>query len=558
MLLGTVHLRCHLHGEVRLVFAREHAVGHLVKDLRELARVMLADSEDNGLPNLAADRVAQGIFEEGFAEELVGGLGEESLLKLPLLERLAVVVAFVVLERDDETIVRKKLRGDGAAGIDDGRVDEEAILDAIKEGVAEGGLAVVAAKGAVGIEHETALELARVFGGQLVFIELLEVVERRGGEAKLVADKVIEHGASIATDGAVSFVRDDEVEIGRRKELLVFVIEEQRLDGGDDDLGVPPVVAIFFVDDALVVVREDLLESLERLVFEFEPVHEEDDAAGVAGAEEELDDGGGGEGLAGARGHFEQKAVAAFPDGLLNGIDGFLLVEAEEAEAIHLDEAGAFAFVLPSGFRGVARALGEDDIVILDNFLDEALRVRRGLLVAGDGGRRRERRNDIRVAAFEIPEVMEVAVGENDEAAVLRLGVFACLLLAHERTFVLGLGFEDDEGERLFVEQQEVDEALTGFLEVLTERVEVLRLHGHAGFELDVRGAFRVREEAPTCVFEQLVDLDAGGGFFHAAKASSSSDRARYLPAVSHSLASKPRFAEESLEAFGLVRAMGD
>ena len=31
------------------------------------------------------------------------------------------------------------------------------------------------------------------------------------------------------------FVRNDEVEVGGRKELLVFVVEEPRLDGGDDD-----------------------------------------------------------------------------------------------------------------------------------------------------------------------------------------------------------------------------------------------------------------------------------------------------------------------------------
>src|ERR1700676_2430671 len=96
------------------------------------------------------------------------------------------------------------------------------------------------------------------------------------------------------------FVRDDKVEIGGRKEMLVFVIEEQRLDRGDDDFGMTPVVTILLIDDALVVVREDLLESLECLVFEFEPVHEEKHAAGVAGAEEELDDGGGGERLTGA------------------------------------------------------------------------------------------------------------------------------------------------------------------------------------------------------------------------------------------------------------------
>ena len=55
---------------------------------------------------------------------------------------------------------------------------------------------------------------------------------------------------------------------------------------------------------------------------------------------------------------------------------------------------------------------------------------------------------------------MQVAVGEDDEAAVLGLGVLAGLLLADERVLVLGLGFEDDEREALVVEQQEVDEAL--------------------------------------------------------------------------------------------------
>ena len=70
---------------------------------------------------------------------------------------------------------------------------------------------------------------------------------------------------------------------------------------------------------------------------------------------------------------------------------------------------------------------------------------------------------------------MQVAVGEDDEAAILRAGVFAGLLFSGQRIFVLGLGFEDDEGEALLVEQQEVDEALLGLLEVLAKRVEILR-----------------------------------------------------------------------------------
>jgi hypothetical protein len=84
-----------------------------------------------------------------------------------------------------------------------------------------------------------------------------------------------------------------------------------------------------------------------------------------------------------------------------------------------------------------------------------------------------------------------------------------------ESPLVLGFGFEDDERERLFVEQQEVDESLAGFLEVRPECVEILRLQGDLGLKLDIRRAFGVRKKAPTRRFEQLVDLDAGGGFFH-------------------------------------------
>ena len=88
-------------------------------------------------------------------------------------------------------------------------------LHAIKQGVAERGLAVVATEGAVGIEQQAALELARIFGRGLVLVELFEVIARRGGEAELVADEVVEDGAGVAADGAVRFVGDDEIEVGR-------------------------------------------------------------------------------------------------------------------------------------------------------------------------------------------------------------------------------------------------------------------------------------------------------------------------------------------------------
>ena len=109
---------------------------------------------------------------------------------------------------------------------------------------------------------------------------------------------------------------------------------------------------------------------------------------------------------------------------------------------------------------------------------------------------------------------MQIAVGEHDEAAVLRLGVFARLFLADERILVPGLGFEDEEREAPGVEQEKVDVAFCGFLEVVAERLQVGRLDRNAGFEANVRGRVASLKKSPAGRFEQLVDLDAGGGFF--------------------------------------------
>jgi hypothetical protein len=49
-------------------------------------------------------------------------------------------------------------------------------------------------------------------------VELLQVVARRGRQPELVADEVFEHGAGVAADGAVRFVGDDEIEVGRREQ----------------------------------------------------------------------------------------------------------------------------------------------------------------------------------------------------------------------------------------------------------------------------------------------------------------------------------------------------
>ena len=108
---------------------------------------------------------------------------------------------------------------------------------------------------------------------------------------------------------------------------------------------------------------------------------------------------------------------------------------------------------------------------------------------------------------------MQVAVGEDDETAVLRLGILAGLLFGNERILVLGFGFENEEREAPGVEQEKVDKPLCALFEVVAERVEVRCLDRDAGFETNVRGSVAFREETPAGRFEQLVDLDARCGF---------------------------------------------
>ena len=58
-------------------------------------------------------------------------------------------------------------------------------------------------------------------------------------------------------------------------------------------------------------------------------------------------------------------------------------------------------------FGLVVRALGQHDVVVADLVLDEALRVGRDLLVADHRVRCREGRNEVGVAAFQVPEVSD-------------------------------------------------------------------------------------------------------------------------------------------------------
>jgi len=109
---------------------------------------------------------------------------------------------------------------------------------------------------------------------------------------------------------------------------------------------------------------------------------------------------------------------------------------------------------------------------------------------------------------------VQVAVGEDDEAAVLGFGVFTRLLFTDEGIFVFGLGFENKQRKAFDIKQEKIDEAFCALLEVGAECVQVGGFDCDAGFEANVGGRASFLKKSPASRFKQLVDLDAGCGFF--------------------------------------------
>jgi hypothetical protein len=245
------------------------------------------------------------------------------------------------------------------------------------------------------------------------------------------------------------------------------------LDRSDNDFRPPPVVAVLLVDDGLEIGGQQPGKGFSGLILQFETIHQKEHAPGIAGTEEELDDGGGSESFAGAGGHLEEEAVFAFLHCPLHSVNSLQLIRPEETQFVGLDIARTLGLVLPRRCGLVVRALGQHDVVVADLILDEALWVGLGLMVADYRIRSRKGRDNIGVAALQIPEVVQIAVGEDDEAAVLRFGVFAGLFFADKRVLVLRFGLQDNEWEASGIQQQEINEALARLLEVLAQRFQI-------------------------------------------------------------------------------------
>ena len=125
--------------------------------------------------------------------------------------------------------------------------------------------------------------------------------------------------------------------------------------------------------------------------------------------------------------------------------------------------------------------------------LDEALRVGKRLTESADRFRPGEGGDEVRIAAFQVPEVMQVAVRQHDEPAIQGARIATRLLLADQRLFALRLCFQHHQREAPVVQQQKIDCPPFGSLKVVPQSVKVGRPDGDAVLQTD--GPARLRRE---------------------------------------------------------------
>ena len=256
--------------------------------------MLLTHREDNGLPDLPANRVADRILQESPTENRVRSFREKLPLKIALLERLLLLLSFVIGKRHHKTLVSEKLGSHLRSCVNDPGVDQIPIAHPVKQRVAKCRLATLTAEGAVSVEQQPALHLARIAHMRAGRMGASEVVAGRRGQPQLVPDEVIEHSAGVAADRPMRLIRNHQVKVRRRKQRLVLVVEQQRLNSRDHNMRPPPVVAFLLVDDRVKVVRQVRDKRLvRRLIFQLQPIYQEEDAPGVASAEKQLDNSGG-------------------------------------------------------------------------------------------------------------------------------------------------------------------------------------------------------------------------------------------------------------------------
>ena len=98
--------------------------------------------------------------------------------------------------------------------------------------------------------------------------------------------------------------------------------------------------------------------------------------------------------------------------------DGAKLEVAQEPQTVSEDVAKALSHLLPGGFRSVIGPLRQHNTVVFNLFIDQPLRVGNGLAKRAYRLRRGKPRDNVRVPAFQVSEIVEMAVGQHDEPAI--------------------------------------------------------------------------------------------------------------------------------------------
>ena len=243
------------------------------------------------------------------------------------------------------------------------------------------------------------------------------------------------------------------------------------MNSGNYDLRLSPVVAVLLIDDRREIVLEIADKCFSGLVFKFEAVHEEQNPLGVARPHEKLDHRSGGQGLPGAGGHFKQEPCSSIADGILKRGDSLELIGAQELQLRVFDIALTLGGVIPARVVRIVGVLRDGNIVGFDSFADEGVWIRLESVEVVQGLGIRKLCYEDGVALLQVPEVMQVAIGEDDKSNVPRVSVLPGLFLAHQRIEFLGFGFQDGHGKAPFVKQEVIDVAVSRLLEIIPKGI---------------------------------------------------------------------------------------
>ena len=242
----------------------------------------------------------------------------------------------------------------------------------------------------------------------------LDISSRRCGQADMDGIKVRQCRLPGAIDGPVRLVCHDDIKVAAG---VFIVAADHGLQQANSDLllrldhaGFEPVVAIL---------TEQIGDSLQRLLCELFAVDQEQYALGMTCLHQALDVLADEVSLAGARWQLDEKATLAEFQGTIHGTHGVLLVRAQ------------FARLTLTGV--VIRYFDRGKWLALSTHVYETFHV----------PTREEGIDDACIVVLVIPEVDQLAIGQEDERRLKLPGIGQRLLLGHIGMNGFLLGFHN-------------------------------------------------------------------------------------------------------------------